>query len=127
VRSWPPWPPPCGCCRLGTALAVGALVGSVAYSALFLLLSLVTRRPVLLGLVYVLIWEGLLGNLVRGTRILSVEQYVGTVADRIAPTSYLPATVSLPTALIMAAAFTVVGTVLAVNQLRAFSVTGETS
>lgn len=116
-----------GSARLGAGLAVGALVGSVAYSALFLLLSLVTRRPVLLGLVYVLIWEGLLGNFVRGTRVLSVEQYVGTVADRIAPTDYLPATVSLPTALIMAAVFTVIGTVVAVNQLRAFSVTGETS
>ena len=33
-----------------------------AYCALFLALSLLTRRPVLLGLVYVLIWEGLLTN-----------------------------------------------------------------
>ena len=45
------------------------MVGALAYSALFLMLSLVTRRPVLLGLVYILMWEGLLGNFVSGTRV----------------------------------------------------------
>ena len=35
--------------RFGLALAVAAAVGALAYSALFLLLSLLTRRPVLLG------------------------------------------------------------------------------
>jgi ABC-2 type transport system permease protein len=40
---------------------------------------------VLLGLVYVLVWEGLLTNIVQGTRVLSIQQYVVTVADRIAP------------------------------------------
>ena len=59
-----------------------------AYSALFLALSLVTRRPVLLGLVYVLIWEGLLGSFVSGTRVLSIQQYVIALADRIAPTEH---------------------------------------
>jgi ABC-2 type transport system permease protein len=116
-----------GSTRLAVGLAVGATLGAVAYSALFLLLSLVTRRPVLLGLVYVLIWEGVLGNFVVGTRVLSVEQYVVTVADRIAPGDILASTVSLPTALIMAAVVTVAGTVLAVDRLRAFSVAGETS
>ena len=53
--------------RVGTARArrwpSPARSASLAYSALFLALSLLTRRPVLLGLLYVLIWEGLLGNL----------------------------------------------------------------
>ena len=43
----------------------------------------------LLGLVYILIWEGLLGQFVSGTRVLSIEQYVITIADRIAPTDLL--------------------------------------
>ena len=49
---------------------------ALAYCALFLALSLLTRRPVLLGLLYVLIWEGLLTNLLSGTRVLSIQQYV---------------------------------------------------
>jgi ABC-2 type transport system permease protein len=113
--------------RLGAGLAVGAVVGACAYSALFLLLSLVTRRPVLLGLVYILVWEGLLGRFVSGTRVLSIEQYVITIADRIAPTDLLTGQVSLPVAVIMSVVFTVGGAVVAVDRLRSFSMAGETS
>ena len=113
--------------RLGVGLAVGAAVGACAYSALFLLLSLLTRRPVLLGLVYILVWEGLLGRFVSGTRVLSIEQYVITIADRIAPTDLLTGQVSLPVAVIMSVVFTVGGAVVAVDRLRSFSMAGETS
>jgi ABC-2 type transport system permease protein len=113
--------------RLGVALAVGAVVGAAAYSALFLALSLLTRRPVLVGLVYVLVWEGLLGNLLSGTRVLSIQQYVIAVASRIEPSPLLSTTVSLPVAVGMAFVFTAGATVLAVDRLRSFSVVGETS
>jgi len=59
-----------GSVRFGLGLAVACVVCSIAYSAVFLALSLLTRRPVLLGLLYVLIWEGLLGNLLAGSRVL---------------------------------------------------------
>lgn len=113
--------------RLATALVVGAALGAVAYSALFLLLSLLTRRPVLLGLLYVLVWEGLLGRFVRGTRVLSIEQYVIAVVDRLAPSEHLIGLVSVPVALVMSAVIAVGGTLLAVDRLRSFSVAGETS
>lgn len=113
--------------RLGVALAVGAAVGACAYSALFLLLSLLTRRPVLLGLVYVLVWEGLLARFVSGTRVLSIEQYVITIAHKINPTPLLDNEVSLPVAIVMSAVFLAVSTVVAVDRLRSFSMAGETS
>ncbi|GAB4103287.1 ABC transporter permease subunit [Micromonospora taraxaci] len=113
--------------RLGLALAVAAALGALAYSAFFLALSLVTRRPVLLGLVYVLIWEGLLGNFVSGTKVLSIQQYVIALADRIAPTGLLETTVSVPVASVMTALVSVGFTVLAIDRLRSFSVAGETS
>jgi ABC-2 type transport system permease protein len=113
--------------RLGLGLAAASVVGAAAYCALFLALSLVTRRPVLLGLVYVLIWEGLLSNVVSGTRVLSIQQYVVAMADRIAPTSILEGQVSVPVAAVMSALFFVGFTVLAVQRLRSFSVAGETS
>lgn len=116
-----------GSTRLGLGLAAGAALGAFAYGALFLALSLVTRRPVLLGLVYVLIWEGILGNLLSGTRVLSIEQYVIAVADRVADTDLLTGQVSVPVSLIMAALFAVGGTSLAIERLRSFSVAGETS
>jgi ABC-2 type transport system permease protein len=111
--------------ELAFALAVGAVVGALAYSALFLLLSLVTKRPVLLGLIYILVWEGLLGRYATGTRVLSIEQYVITVVDKLAPTPYFTGAVSVPVALIMSGVFVIGCTALAINRLRSFSVAGE--
>jgi ABC-2 type transport system permease protein len=113
--------------RLGLALMAGAAVGACAYTALFLLVSLLTRRPVLLGLVYILVWEGLLGRFVSGTRVLSIEQYVITFADRIAPTTLLEARVSLPVAITMTVIFALGCTLAAIDRLRSFSMAGETS
>lgn len=116
-----------GSVRLGIGLAVGSALGALAYCALFLALSLVTRRPVLLGLVYVLIWEGVLGNVLTGTRVLSIQQYAVTVADRVAGSDLLTGTVSITVSLVMASVFAVGGTWFAIDRLRSFSVAGETS
>jgi ABC-2 type transport system permease protein len=113
--------------RLGVALAVAASVGALAYTALFMVASLLTRRPVLLGLVYVLIWEGLLSNVVSGTRVLSIQHYVIALADRLAPTDLLGTTVSVSVAAVMTALIIVAATFLAIDRLRSFSVAGETS
>ena len=113
--------------RLGLALVAASVAGALAYSALFLALSLVSRRPVLLGLVYVLIWEGLLGRFVHGTKVLSVQQWVIALADRIAPTALLGTTVSVPVAAVLTVLVTVGFTALAVDRLRSFNVAGETS
>jgi ABC-2 type transport system permease protein len=113
--------------RFGAALAAASAVGSVAYCALFLLLSLMTRRPVLVGLVYVLLWEALLGNVLAGTRALSVQQYVLTLATRIGDTSLLEPHVSLAVSIGMSLVFLLAGTLLAIDRLRSFTLTGETS
>ena len=113
--------------RFGLALVVGAAVGALAYTALFLLLSLLTRRPVLLGLVYILVWEGLLGRFMTGTRVLSIEQYVIAITDKLAPTEMLKGQVSIPVAVVMSALFAIGGTLYAINRLGSFSMAGETS
>lgn len=113
--------------RLGLALVAASAAGALAYSALFLALSLLTRRPVLLGLVYVLIWEGLLGRFVEGSKVLSIQQWVIALADRMAPTSLLGTTVSVPVAAVLTGLVAVGFTVLAIDRLRSFSVAGETS
>ncbi|MGA5301400.1 ABC transporter permease [Nucisporomicrobium flavum] len=113
--------------RTGAALAVAATVGALAYSALFLLLSLLTRRPVLLGLVYILVWEGLLGQFVSGTRVLSIQQYVITLADKISPTGLLESKVSLTVSIVMGAIFVVGCGLASIDRLRSFSMAGETS
>jgi ABC-2 type transport system permease protein len=116
-----------GSVRLGLALVAGAALGALAYSALFIALSLLTRKPVLIGLLYVLVWEGLLGNLLSGIRVLSIRQYVIAVVDRISDTELFSAIVSLPVSLAMTFIFTVGATLLAIDRLRSFTVAGETS
>jgi ABC-2 type transport system permease protein len=113
--------------RFGLGLAAGCVVASLGYSAVFVALSLVTRRPVLLGLVYVLLWEGLLGNVLAGTQVLSIRQYALTIADKVAPSTVLPHPVGFPVAVVMSAVFLVGGTILAIDRLRSFTLTGETS
>ena len=61
-----------------------ALVASIAYAALFLLLGTVTRHAVVFGLVYALVWEALFGSLVPGARTLSVQQWALAVAQKVA-------------------------------------------
>jgi len=116
-----------GSSQLAWGLAVAAALGSVAYCSLFAALSLLIRRPVLIGLAYILIWEGLLTNLLTGTRTLSIQQYVRTVADRVAATDLLSSNVSLSVSLAMAFVFTAGAILLAIDRLRSFSVVGETS
>jgi ABC-2 type transport system permease protein len=116
-----------GSLRLGIGLAVGGVVGTVVYTALFVMASLLIRRSVLVGLAYILLWENLLGSLLAGTRVLSVQQYALTIADRISGSSLLTSHVSLPTSIALCAAFTLIALLLSVDRLRSFSLAGETS
>ena len=52
--------------NLAVGYAVGALVAGVAYGTFFLLLAVLTRHAVVVGLLYALIWETLVGSYVPG-------------------------------------------------------------
>ena len=56
------------------AFAVACLAGGAAYASVFVALSTMTGRALIIGLAYVLIWEGALGELLEGTRFLSIRQ-----------------------------------------------------
>jgi ABC-2 type transport system permease protein len=111
--------------KLTIGLLAGALVASVAYNALFVLLSVLTTRAIAVGLLYLLVWEGLLGNLIGGVRVLSIGQYSVSVANSIAKTSALNAHLTSQTAIIMAIAVTIVTLALAGRRLSAFALKGD--
>jgi ABC-2 type transport system permease protein len=110
----------------GLAVALAAVVASIVYCALFVALSVVSRRPVLIGIAYILLWEGLLTGIIPGTRSLAVNQYALTIAHHAGATT-LDSTVSVPTAAAMSAVLTVAATALAIYRLRSFTLAGETS
>jgi ABC-2 type transport system permease protein len=113
--------------KLALALFAGALVGSVIYSAVFVMISTVTARAIAVGLLYVLIWEALLANFVGGARILSVGHYALGVANAIAPDQALNAGLSLTTSLVMAIVVAVGALVLATRRLTSFVITGDSA
>jgi len=110
---------------LTLGLGAGALVAAVAYNALFVMLSVFTTRAIAVGLLYLLIWEGLLGNLIGGVRVLSIGQYSVSVANSIAKTSALNAHLTVATAGMMAAVVTAVTLVLASRRLAVFALKGD--
>ena len=61
----------------GGALATGAglLAGAAAYAAIFTWAGLATRHALLIGLVYVFIWEAALAAYLDGIRFLSIRRY----------------------------------------------------
>lgn len=108
--------------RLGGALAtgLGLLVGAAAYAAIFTWAGLATRHALLIGLVYVFVWEATLAAYLDGVRFLSVRRYTLSLihaldADRL---TRIDDPLSAGVAL-MAAALVVGGfTLLAVRKLR---------
>src|SRR5262245_38374765 len=62
---------------LGGAVATGAglLAGAAAYAAIFTWAGLATKQALLIGLVYVFIWEAALAAYLDGIRFLSVRRY----------------------------------------------------
>lgn len=67
--------------RLAGGFALGAAVAALAYSAVIICLSVVTRAAVQIGLLYVLVWEGIVGRFVPGARVLSIRQWSAGVVE----------------------------------------------
>jgi ABC-2 type transport system permease protein len=114
-----------GATKLAVGLFVGALVGSVIYNAVFVMLSVLTTRAIAVGLLYVLIWEVVLGNFVSGARLLSVEQYSLGVANSIAHNTDLNAGLTLSTALVMGIIVTIAALAFAIRRLSGFALKGD--
>jgi ABC-2 type transport system permease protein len=114
-----------GATKLAVGLFAGALAGSVIYTAVFVMISVLTTRAIAVGLLYVLIWESVLANFVTGARVLSIGQYSLSVADAIAHDPSLNAHLTLATAVVMGAVVTAAALAFATNRLSSFSLKGE--
>jgi ABC-2 type transport system permease protein len=116
-----------GSASQAAGLGLGAALGAIAYTAVFLALSLTTRRPVAVGLVYIILWENLLTRFIDGTRVLSIREYAASLAEGIGSSGWLSSHLAWLTAVIMGAVVTIAATVTATARLRSFSLAGETS
>jgi ABC-2 type transport system permease protein len=110
---------------LALAFAVGSLAGGAAYCALFAFLSVLTRHAVVIGLLYLLVWEGLLGGLLDGVRWLSVTRWARAITEEVSPGFDVVENLGATYAVIAALVVLVLGTFLTGRRLRAFNLTGD--
>ncbi|WAU86015.1 ABC transporter permease subunit [Streptomyces sp. Qhu-G9] len=111
--------------QIAVAYTVAALVASIAYAALFLLLGTITRHAVVFGLVYALVWEALFGTLVSGAKTLSVQQWSLAVAHKVSGGELVTSDVSLTTGTVLLVVVTVAATWFAGQKLRTLTLAGE--
>ncbi|MGH8888583.1 MAG: ABC transporter permease subunit [Acidothermaceae bacterium] len=112
--------------RLSIGYAAGAAVGAIVYAAIFLALSVMTRRAMAVGLIYVLVWEGLLASFVSGIGVLSVQQYTLSVARTAADAgAVVPAHVSIAVAIPLAVVVVALAGWLATDRLSGYRISGE--
>jgi ABC-2 type transport system permease protein len=115
-----------GTSSFAVGLFVAAIVGAVVYNALFVMISVLSKRAIAYGLLYVLVWETLLGDLVPGVRVLSIGKYALAVAYKFDSTDISGTNmVSLGTAIVMSVV--VLGGTLyyGARRLRSFRLTGD--
>ena len=113
--------------QLAVGFALASLVGALEYSAVFVALSLVTSRALIVGLAYVVVWEGVVAGLFEGTRAISIRQHVLSVAEALGgPATVDTADLGTPFALGAAAVVIVLAALLAVRRLEEVELRGET-
>lgn len=106
------------------AYVAAMVVGSLCYVTLFVALSLFTRRALVIGIGYTLVWEGALSSLLPGIANLSIRQYALGVGDWFFQLGREPARLSPATAVTLAAILIVAALVLATWRLMRFELSG---
>ena len=111
--------------EVALGFAVGSLAGGLAYCALFSLLSVMTRHAVVIGLLYLLLWEGLLGGLLDGVRWLSITRWAAAITEQVASQVSLVDDLGFTYAVVATCVVIVAGTWLTGRRLQAFNLTGD--
>ncbi len=108
--------------RILGGFLVALVAGSLAYSSLFVLLSLVTSRALIAGLVYAFIWEGVITNFAPGVQRFSIREYTASIAEAAADTRpwVFDADLGTTFSVILALIVTAIAAALAVWRLSRF-------
>ncbi len=101
---------------------LSAAFGTAAYTAVFLLLGLLTRRAVLIGLVYVALWEGVVAGLGTGPARVAIRTYARSVLDGLGGVRARDAEVSTLTAVFVLVVVAAVAVALIARRLQRLDV-----
>ncbi|AWS40600.1 ABC transporter permease subunit [Streptosporangium subroseum] len=105
--------------------ALGSFIGGIAYAAVFMLLGVLTRHAVTIGIIYALVWEGVVGNFVPGARKFSIQQWAQSIADQLSSSAFFTTEIKLSFAIPALLIVTIGAVFWAGQRLRSFSLTGD--
>lgn len=109
------------------AVGVGAAVAGTAYCSAFVMLSAIGRHGMVTGLMYVLVFEGLLASWLSGLRFLSVSAFGRRIAEGVDDSLNLVAgNLPLAYAWIASAVVIIAGAYVAGLRLSRFQLRGDT-
>jgi ABC-2 type transport system permease protein len=104
--------------QTAVAFGIGSLVAGIAYTAIFIALSVISGNAVTIGLIYALLWEGVMGQYVDGAKTLSVQQWSLAVINKLTDHPAVDSAVKLPIATVLLLAVVIIGLGLAIARLR---------
>lgn len=65
-----------------TSIMALVFIGTLVYTALFMLVSVITSKSVYFGLFYAFIWEGFVGNLPGNIQKVAISHYLKSIGSR---------------------------------------------
>jgi len=113
--------------QLAIGYAVASILGALEYTAMFMALSLLTSRALIIGLAYVVVWEGVVAGLFSGIRAVSVRQHALAVAESFGGAGAGDAGLAFGFAVAAGAAVTMAAIALAIRRLETVELRGETT
>ena len=107
------------------AMVVASLIATLTYSAIFMLVSLLISRALVAALIYLFVWESILGRFVPGLRYVSIRHFVTSIFSAIAddPRFAVDNATSLAAAAATLAIATAIAIALATWRLRTMNLT----
>lgn len=111
--------------QLALSMGVATALASVAYVAVFFMIAILTRNSIIVGLLYALLWEGVLAGYVPGVRTVSIRQWALAPAEEIVEGNAdiaITSDVGLVTAMVLLVAVTVGSVVISIRRLKVLSV-----
>jgi len=111
--------------KLAIGLGAATALASVAYTAVFFAIAILTRNSIIIGLIYALLWEGVLAGYVPGVRALSIRQWALAPAHEILKGNsalHVTSEVGMVTGLVMLMLATIAAVFVSVQRLKSLSV-----
>jgi ABC-2 type transport system permease protein len=107
--------------QLAIALGTATALASIAYTSVFFAIAIISKNPVIVGLIYALLWEGVLAGYIPGVKDVSIRQWALAPAEKLVtghPTWSVTSDLGMTPALILLGVATAAAVFAAIQRLK---------